>query len=263
MTARLQQVFRTAPGRARLATQFLLAFGAASIVLVPALAAGVPLAAAWVALAVAACLAWALARAWPRDRIVRRLPYATIVVRFGDLLAEAERERADLVVGCGDTFDLDAGSLGTAYGGEPDRLGDDLDRALAARVPVSVATREAKPVGRVRRYPIGTVAALGGGPHRRVYCLACARTGEDPSMDDLWTALGHLWTSVRDSERVAVPLLGSELWLGRENLVKLIVLSFAAQAQAWPVCRELVVVVPSEETRNVDLRRLETFLTNL
>ncbi|MEW9549672.1 macro domain-containing protein [Nonomuraea sp. NPDC050783] len=266
MTARLEQVLRTPRGRARLAARFFPAFGVVSVVLVPVLASGVPMAGLWVALAVLGCLVWALVLARPRDRIARRLPGATVVVRLGDLLAE----EADLVVGCGDTFDLDLSPdlLGPAREGGRDRLAEELDLALAGRVPTSVAAREAKPEGRLRRYPIGTVAVLGGGPRRRVYCLACVRTGGEASMDDLWTALGRLWASVRESERVAVPLLGSELGLGGGSLVKLIVLSFAVQAEVWPVCRELVVVVPPEEAGpgeagKVDLLELEGFLASL
>ncbi|QYC45453.1 hypothetical protein Nocox_39530 [Nonomuraea coxensis DSM 45129] len=253
MTARPDQPFRTPGGRARLARRFFLAFGVVSVVLVVALAYGVPFGPLWVALAVAGCLAWALIRDRPRPEAVRRVAGATVVVRAGDLLAEP----GELVVGCGDTFDLDAGSLGPAYDGGPERLEEELDLALATRVPTSVESREAKPEGRLRRYPIGTVAVLGGGG-RRVHCLACTRMGAAPSLDDLWTALGRLWTAVRDSgaERVAVPLLGAELPIGRDVLVRLIVLSFEAQAQVAPVCRELVVVVPPGE--NLDLPDLGT-----
>jgi hypothetical protein len=201
----LRQIFRTSRGRVILVAQFFIAFG---VVTAAVQFVGQVFGARFTnpggvtAISLAACLLWGLVSAYPRSRIARDFQHPDIVItiRVGDLLAE----QADLVVGFSDTFDTDISDddiisgaslqgqlLTRVYEGDLRRLDDELDLALSATVPTSVETRESKPKGKLRRYPIGTVAVIGS-PHRKIYCLAYSRMGNDltarSSMDDLWSA---------------------------------------------------------------------------
>ncbi|WP_197094125.1 macro domain-containing protein [Nonomuraea sp. SBT364] len=283
----LRQIVRTPRGRVLLTTQFFIAFGVVSAAVqfvgqVFGARFGNP--GAVTAISLAACLAWGLLRAYPHSRVSRDFthPDMTITIKIGDLL----EEEADLVVGFSDTFDTDItdngvinrGSLqgqllSRLYEGDLRRLDGELDRALAVTVPTSVESAESKPQGKLRRYPVGTVAMIGS-PRRRVYCVAYSRMGNDlvarSSMDDLWLSLGHLWTAVGQNSqlrRVAAPIMGAELArvhaLDKENLLKVIILSFISHSRLRPVCRELTVTIRPEDSEKVDMLEMKAFLAAL
>ncbi|MEV0386002.1 macro domain-containing protein [Nonomuraea sp. NPDC050643] len=283
----LRLVVRTSRGRILLATQFFIAFGIVSAAVQfvgQVFGARFANPAGVTAISLAACLAWGLLRAFPRGRISRDLvhPDVTITIRVGDLL----NQDADLVIGFTDTFDTDIGDnavinrgslqgqlLGRMYDGDLARLDEELEQAMAAVVPISVETRADKPKGKLKRYPLGTVATIGS-PFRRIYCVAYSRMGNDltarSSIDDLWLSLGHLWAAIARKgqlNRVAVPIMGAELArvhaLDRENLLKMTILSFVAQSRTCPICRELVVVIRRADVEKVDLLEMKAFLAAL
>ncbi|MEU8321171.1 macro domain-containing protein [Nonomuraea sp. NPDC048881] len=230
------------------------------------------------------CVVWGLVRAYPRSSIERQFthPNLTVVIKIGDLL----EEKADLVVGFSDTFDTDIeddvvinrsslqGQLLTRiYGGDRSRLDEDLRKALAAVAPANVETRSAKPKGKLKRYPIGTVALIGP-PNQRIYCVAYSRMGNEltahSSMNDLWVSLDHLWEAIAargQLSRVAIPIMGAELAriyaLDRENLLKVSILSFMARSRLQAVSRELVVVIRPQDAEKVDLLEMRAFLAAL
>ncbi|MFI6815680.1 macro domain-containing protein [Nonomuraea sp. NPDC050328] len=280
-------ILSTARGRALLAANVLIAFGLVSAVVQfagqvfgmkfshPGLITGASL---------GLCVVWGFVRSYPRERIERQFvhPDLTVVIKVGDLL----EEQAHLVVGFSDTFDTDSDAdevinraslqgqlLARVYGGDRARLDGELSKALASVTPACVEARTAKQRGKLKRYPIGTVALIGP-PDRRVYAVAYSRMGNDltahSSLNDLWTSLDRLWKSIAASGqlgRVAIPVMGAELAriyaLDRENLLKVIILSFMARSRLEPVCRELVVVIRPQDADKVDLLEMRAFLAAL
>lgn len=232
----------------------------------------------------AACLAWAIFKAFPRRYAGRAFdhPDLSIAIRVGDIL-ELD---TDIVVGFSDTFDTDTTAdvvisgaslqgqlLRRTYENDRRRLDEDLTRALSGYTPIEVETKMAKPQGKLRRYAIGTVAVIGS-PKRRIYCVAYSRMGNDLmarcSIDDFWISLGKLWEAIGargQLSKVAVPIMGAELArvyaLDRENLLKVIILSFVASSRVHPVCRELTVIVRPEDVEKVDMLEMQAFLAAL
>ncbi|GAA2285039.1 hypothetical protein GCM10010149_33390 [Nonomuraea roseoviolacea subsp. roseoviolacea] len=230
------------------------------------------------------CVVWGFIRAYPRSIIERQFthPDLTVKIKVGDLL----KEKADLVVGFSDTFDTDIEDdtvinrsslqgqlLVRAYGGDRSRLDEELRKALATVTPASVETRAAKPKGKLKRYPIGTVALIGP-PNQRVYCVAYSRMSNEltahSTMNDLWLSLDHLWEAIAargQLSRVAIPIMGSELAriyaLDRENLLKVSILSFMARSRLQAVSRELVIVIRPQDAEKVDMLEMQAFLAAL
>jgi hypothetical protein len=234
--------------------------------------------------AVALCVTWAAVRAYPRTRVHREFtrPDMTVVIERGDLFDRPEH----LVVGFSDTFDTTVGAGGPVsaasvqgqlldrlYGGNPEHLDRDLAAALRGVRPQSRERRDRKPLGKLTRYPVGTVAALGGGP-RLVFAVAYSRLGNDgvahSSVEDLWFSLNRLWDAVYQhgqQDSVAVPLIGAGLarlsFLGEEDILRLIVLSFVVRSRERRICRELRVVVRPGDLRKIDMPEVAAFLQAL
>ncbi|WP_199571364.1 macro domain-containing protein [Streptomyces murinus] len=234
-----------------------------------------------VGLSVGACLGWGLLRARPATRVRQNFqrPDMTVVIEAGDVFDQP----AHLVVGFCDTFDtLSAGGrvindgtvqaqlLDRRYGGDAPRLDTELTGALASAEPVMREERADKPLGKLARYPIGTVAVLGAGP-RLVFGVAYSRIGNDyvaaSSVEDLWQGLGGLWDALRTHaqlERVAMPLVGSGLarlgYLDRDSLLRLILISFVSRSRENVICRELRVVIRPEELESVNMQGVSAFL---
>ncbi|MEU6198125.1 macro domain-containing protein [Streptomyces sp. NPDC047061] len=234
-----------------------------------------------VGLSVGACLGWGLLRSRPAARVrqVFRRPDMTVVVETGDVFDQP----AHLVVGFCDTFDtLSAGGrvingdsvqaqlLDRRYGGDVDRLDAELGAALASARPVAREDRADKPLGKLDRYPVGTVAVLGTRP-RLVFGVAYSRIGNDyvasSGVEDLWRGLGGLWDALRTHaqlEAVAMPLVGSGLarlgHLDRDSLLRLILMSFVARSREAAICRELRLVIRPGELESIDMRELAAFL---
>ncbi|EXG81173.1 macro domain-containing protein [Cryptosporangium arvum] len=216
------------------------------------------------------CLLWGWWQALPPRRIVHefRRPDTSVVIEVGDLL---DQECA-IVVGFTDTFATRVGPGGIAasslqgqllerrYDGDADRLTAELGDALPEAGPSA-------------RYPIGTVAVLGGGPFP-VYAVAYSRLDGSgiarATLLGLWLSLGRLWESLdRNAERapVAMPIIGSGLArvdaLDQESLLKMILLSFVARSRQGVVSRELRVVIDPRSQHRVDLREVAAFLKTL
>jgi len=186
-----------------------------------------------------------------------------IVVMSGDLFAQ---EDANLVVGFCDTFDTDiyrnvviSGEsaqgllLRRLYGGDRAKLDRDLKAALS-RVPrASLESRSAKRLGKLTRYPLGTVAALHHA-NRRVFGVAYSRMGNNlvaqSDLATLRTSLENLWDAIYlhgQLKPVAMPLVGSGLSRVHEathdDLLSLIVGSFTASTRRRYICPELRIII--------------------
>jgi Domain of unknown function (DUF6430) len=285
LARRARQVLTSPPGRRLLAAQFLVAFGVISggIQFLAALYRSFP---PYPAITFAAtlvfCAAWGFLRAYPRFALRRRMASAdiTLSIVVGDLFAQ----ETHIAVGFSDTFDTAVGGdlvihgssmqgqlLHRVYFDDQRRLDRELSTALSDVKPAKKESRAGKPHGKLIRYPIGTVAVLGK-PRRHIFAAAYGRMGNDMTVrapvEDLWYCFSQLWEAVsRKGQRgpVSVPLMGSGLArvdsLDHENLLRLIVLSFAAHSRTELVCHELRIVIRPEDIIRIDLIRLREFLS--
>jgi DNA-binding SARP family transcriptional activator len=190
-------------------------------------------------------------------------PETAVVVMSGDLFAQ---EEANLVVGFCDTFDTDTDRsiiisresaqgllLQRLYDGDRAKLDRDLKGALSRVPKASKESRSAKRLGKLTRYPVGTVATLHHAD-RRVFGLAYSRMGNNlvaqSSLDALRTSLDNLWEAVYlygQLKPVAIPLIGSGLSRVHEasydDLLTLIVRSYTASSRRRYLGPELRVIV--------------------
>lgn len=271
-----------------LAAHFLVAFGAVSAIvqfvgqLYPHLitAPGLIFAAALVL-----CAAWAVQRTTCRRRIQH--DYRALRVRVSVSVADLFTTPGHKVVGFTDTFDTQSAPGGLisprsvqgqllerVYRGDAAALDRELAGALREQKVVARETRSAKRLGELKRYPLGTVAVLGGGGPGKVFALAYSRMGNDgvarSSVDDLWHALNRLWDAIEahgERASVAMPLVGSGLAridaLDREGLARVIVQSFLIRAHASAICRELHLVISDADRAHIDLYELAAFLRSM
>jgi hypothetical protein len=196
-------VLRSSPGRRLLLTSFLVAFGAVSAV-VEFLAALFrwfpPHPVIIFAVSLAACAGWGFLRARPGLCLSYRMRTLDVTLRvaIGDLFDQGTH----IAVGFTDTFDtcvagdlvihhssVQAQLLQRLFAGDQQRLDAELDAALAGVSPVRAESPAAKPQGKLARYPVGTVAVLGG-RQRQVFAIAYGMMGNDlvvrTPMEGLW-----------------------------------------------------------------------------
>lgn len=209
-------------------------------------------------------------------------PDVSITVLEGDLFDQDSH----IAVGFSDTFDTsitgnriisDASLQGQLllrrFGGDQAALDTQLAVALASVRPEAVANRCDKPEGKLQRYPLGTVAVLGP-PRRLIFAVAYGRMSDDlivrGTADELWHCYTQLWAAVdRHGQRrtLSVPLMGAGLaridTLDRGNLLQLILLSFTAYSRLHVVCRDLRIVIHSNDIGRIDPGNLQIFLRSL
>ncbi|WP_157930409.1 macro domain-containing protein [Glycomyces xiaoerkulensis] len=280
----LRPIFGTRRGLSVFCSNALIAFGLVSglVQLYTALWSGIPLAPMpLLAIMAVLAVAWGCRRAWPRTGIRSELSHPEVSVRV--LVGDLFDQEAHLVVGFNDMFDTDLSSgevidpssvqgqfESKVYRGNTTKLDRDLKLALDGIDPVRSETRADKPVGKLVRYPIGTIAVLGD-QERRYFCLAYASMQNNlvaqSNVDYLWRSLGALWQSVHAKARlksVAMPIVGTELarvsQLDRESILKMILLSFIAQTRERIVCRELTVMVHPSDVRQINMLEVKAFL---
>ncbi|WP_143145001.1 macro domain-containing protein [Streptomyces humi] len=229
------------------------------------------------------CL-WALMRSAPRQSIGRHFkqPDFSVTVKVGDLFAE----QSDLIIGFTDVFDtsteagdiiaprsVQAQFLDKVFSGDASALDAALEVALSGAAIRESESEVSKPRGKRDRYPLGTVAVVAKGANR-YYCVAYSHMSNDlvarSSVDYLWQGLSSVWSAVASSgqlQPVAVPVLGSDLArvgsLGRESLIKMIILSFVASSRVSLISRKLTVVVHPSGADEVNLSEVQAFLGSL
>lgn len=220
----------------------------------------------------------------PRARISRDFthPYFTVAVEVGDLFDHS----CHLVIGFSDTFDTDTSDeslvaprsvqgqfLHRVYHGDVGTLDARLATSLADAPLVHTETRTDKPIGKLGRYPVGTVAVIKG-PGRHYFCTAYGRMNNDLvvscSAEQLWNSLAQLWVAIRHHghrDEVAMPIIGSDLArvnnMDHASLLKMVLLSFVAHSRAQGVCGALTVVVRPQDYYRIDMLELGVFLRSL
>jgi hypothetical protein len=227
-----------------------------------------------------ACVFWGAIRTYP-GRSIRhefRFPNTKVVVAAGDIF----NETCNLAVGFSDTFDtstddhiISAGSaqgqmLDLLYNGDSLHLDGLLESSLNGLRPTTMESRQDKVKGKLKRYPIGTVAIL---QHegRKIFCVAYSCMGNDlvarSSVNHLWKSLDALWTTVYqngEQETLAMPALGAGLAridaLDLESILRTIILSFLARSRQNVICRELRIVLHPHNMENVNLHELLAFI---
>lgn len=233
---------------------------------------------------VVVCVAWAVWRSRPVGEVFHRFQRPNMAVRI--LVGDLFEQDAHLVVGFSDTFDtavagrrlINSASvqgqlLQRFYGGDVAALDREIALALHGLQPTLIERRGAKPAGKLKRYPIGTVAVLGP-KSRLLFAVAYSNMGPDgtaaSSADLLWRGLSGLWDAVYShAERspVAMPLVGSGLArvesLDLETLIRLILISYVAASRSRLVSHELRIVIRPAEARMLNLREIRAFVRSL
>lgn len=209
-------------------------------------------------------------------------PDVTVNIVVGNLLDQ----ETHLAITFSDTFDssikdnriihsssIQGQLLQQLYAGDQAQLDKELDVALARFSPVRTESRRDKPYGKKTRYPLGTVAVLGR-PTRLIFAVAYGFMGNDlvvhAPVDGIWHCYAQLWESVYQYGQrgpLSIPLMGSGLarvdTLDRENLIRLILLSFVSYSRLRLICHELRIVIFPADVNRIDPVSLSGFLKTL
>ena len=225
-------------------------------------------------------------RAQHADDVLRReFPglRVELVVRRGDLF---DQDDANLAIGFGDTFDtategdaiVSRGSvqgqlLERVYGGDRKRLDAELTRGLQGVKLIALESSQAKPRGKRRRFPVGTVVPL---PldGRRVFAFAHCRQDLDlvthSTPEELRLALEQVWASVRQHgllKPVAIPLAGAGLArvadLTREQLMIMIIDTFVKSCRDLRCTPELRIVLRPSDMERIRISDVARFVEAL
>jgi O-acetyl-ADP-ribose deacetylase (regulator of RNase III) len=206
-----------------------------------------------------------------------------LLVRRGDLF---DQDDANLVIGFGDTFDTATDSYAAisrdsvqgqlaerVYGGDRKRLDADLAKGLQGIQPVAVESAQAKPRGKRRRYPVGTVVRL---PldGRRVFAVVHCRQDLDlvthSSAAELRLALEQVWRAARQHgllKPVAIPVVGADLArvneLSREQLMIMIIDTFLKSCRDSRCAPELRIVLRPSDMERVRIPDIARFVEAL
>ncbi|MET8048769.1 macro domain-containing protein [Streptosporangium sp. NPDC005286] len=219
-------------------------------------------------------------RVWPRSTYQKHFPVpgTTVTLVVGDLF----EQEGHLVIGMNDIFDTEIpaiikpGSIQgqlllREYQNDLVRLNKDLEKALQGMPVLTIEPRQGKPVGKRRRYEMGTVAVIGDSG-RRYFCSAYARMDNSgvvqASVEGLWLSLSKLWIVVRDvaqQDIVSIPVVGSGLArisgrLSHVDLVRLIILSFLAASRERIVTKELRIILYPADLTDVEFRSITDVL---
>lgn len=218
-----------------------------------------------------------LQRSWPRTvQETFASPSVRIHVVPGDVLDQP----CHLVIGMCDTFDtatdiiattsLQAQFLRRYLGGDVERLDSELAQRLEGVSPVATIAK----AGKTTRFPLGTVATLGG-VDRRFFCVAYTEMNERNeargSVDGVWSSLTSLWEAVcahGNGDPVAMPVIGGgqsrlSQALSPADAIRLQVLSFWLASRQERLSEELRIVVSPKVYDQLDRREIQAFLTSL
>jgi hypothetical protein len=239
-----------------------------------------------IALTTVVSLIYGIARALPKTRISHCYKDidVTLNVVIGDILADG----GQIVVGFSDTFDTDIADgviisptslqgklLATKFNDDRQNLDSQLAASLASNRDFTSERRNNKAKGKLKRYPIGTVATLTApDDSSKIYGLAYSKMGNDlvaeSSVHYLWDSLGQLWEAVYTNGQrkpISIPLLGTELArinaLDRESILRMILLSFMARSREKLVCKELTLYIYPPDRDYINMLELEAFIKHI
>lgn len=265
----------------RFAQRFLSVLGLAAI----PIGIAAPLAPSWwegkwwillsVAVVALAWAAWGLRRQEPVQRYVENV---TIRLVVGDLF----EQRASALIGFTTTFDtkvpevisptsVQAALLDGVYGGSETRLNQDIDAALADRIPTGETIEK---VGKTVKYPMGTVVTLDVPGSVRYYCAAYTEMDSNNiasgSIRGMLDALENTWDQVDARENggpICVPLIGQGQAripeLVPEIAVRLIAFSFLIRSKRSRFSSELRIVIHPSDQGKINFPEFQAFLTSL
>lgn len=236
---------------------------------------------------VLASIVFGFVRTWPRSSVSRTFTASahdiTVRVMVGDIL----NHRGQIVIGFSDTFDTDTDGdkvistkslQGQFLARRFNNNQSSLDKAIVSSLknikPVFSEKRSDKTLGKLARYPIGTVAVIGDAQEGRVYALAYSNMRNDlvaeSSVHDVWYALGQLWNSVYthgQQQSIAMPLVGTGLarinYLDRESMLRMTLISYVARSREKLVCDELTVYIHPSDRDKINMLELAAFLKTL
>lgn len=217
-------------------------------------------------------------RAWPRTFVRSRVANTDtwMEIRVCDLFSV----KGGLVIASNTTFDtsIEDGTISedSVQGQFTQRVAHsvvELDNQIAASLAETrfESRAESKHYGKVREYPIGTVASVTFSGIRG-YLVAIASLNADrvasTSRERVLSALPFLWEFIRSKgtfEPLCCPILGSgfsRLNTPREELVREIIKSFVASTRVGRFCEQLTIVISPEDFRQhrIDLPALGRFL---
>lgn len=233
---------------------------------------------------VLASVVFGLYKAWPRSAISREFgnPDIRVVVKVGDLF----REQSHLVIGYSDTFDTDTTNNAVIsqesvqgqfqnriFGNDLHRLNSEIEASLQNASIEGRERRTDKPQGKLRRYPIGTVATLGDSS-QLFFLVAYSKMQNNliaqSDVDALWKALGAIWEEAylrAQRKTLSIPIVGSELarisCLNRESLLKMVMLSFVARSRQNLICKELRIIIHPKDYQHINMLEVAAFLRTL
>lgn len=190
-----------------------------------------------------------------------------VVVKFGDLFDSL----GHVVIPVNDFFDSEIGKpvgpqsvhgqfIQRTLGGNASKFNSDVDRYLNGS-EFEVVER---PIGRERRYPLGTTAVLTEGS-RKYFLFALAKS--DPitcvasaDVPQMWAALQGLWRTVREEangEGVRIPLVGgglARLNFDYSHLLRLSLLTILAETRQAPFAKNIEIVLHQTLVGKINLR---------
>jgi O-acetyl-ADP-ribose deacetylase (regulator of RNase III) len=206
-----------------------------------------------------------------------------LMVRRGDLF---DQDDANLVIGFGDTFDTATDGYAAIskdsaqgqlierlYGGDRKRLDAELAKGLHDIHPLAVESAHAKPRGKRRRYPVGTVVRLpldGRQVFGVVHCRQDLDLMTHSSAAELRHALDQVWRAARQYgllKPVAIPLVGAGLArvneLSREQLMIMIIDTFLENCRDSRCASELRILLRPSDMERVRIPDVARFVEGL
>ena len=142
-------------------------------------------------------------------------------------------------------------------------LDNNVDVALqgVASTPVN------RPIGKNKKYPIGTTAVINGGNHKQ-FLFAFAKTDittnkASADVPTMWYALEGLWDAVRTHSNglpITIPLVGgglSNVGLDSESLLKIIILSIIKASETAKITNQINIVLHDSVMKHIELKKIE------
>ncbi|HAT9591197.1 TPA: hypothetical protein JBD08_12470 [Legionella pneumophila subsp. pneumophila] len=236
----------------------------------------------WVYLLVISVIAilYASYNAWPRNcyTIHYSHPDTSISILIGDLF----KQDGHLVIGMSDTFDtevpiiikknsIQGQFLEKIFNNDVSLLDKELKQALNGIDIKEIVSDNNKKKGKNKRYPIGTVAALGKG-NTFYFCVAYSHMDSNncaqSSPCDLWNSLDNLWDAIRvhgQQEQVSIAVVGSDLArltnrLSRDELIKFIILSYLSASRHRPITKRLQIIIHPKDINNTNIVSLAEYV---
>ena len=218
--------------------------------------------------------AWAIYRAWPRQRIAIPIPGSdsSCEIKFGNIFDGP----GVVVIPVNEYFDGELGELVSPkslhgkfienmLGGQSETFYSLISKPLRSVSPRPVDVE--RPSGRQKRYEIGTFAKVDING-KRYLLVALSHTDlqtlkANATVRDLWTCLEGVWLGARNhsgGEPVKVPLIGSGLsgvGLPPRKLIDITLTSLLCCTKERKVADQVTLVLPERWKYNLDLDEIE------